>query len=114
LAHKTFPPPLYTEASLLSIMEETGLGASTTCTSVIRALFENGYIERQGKNLLPTEKGRVVCNCLKNTKIADMKSTCSWERMLSDVACGKQDAETFMTAFKIFTRQVTEEILSLQ
>jgi DNA topoisomerase-3 len=114
LAHKTLPPPLYTEASLLSIMEETGLGTSTTCTSVIRALFENGYIERQGKNLLPTEKGLVVCNCLKNMKIADMKSTCSWERMLSDIACGKQDAETFMTAFKIITRQVTEEILSRQ
>jgi DNA topoisomerase-3 len=62
---------------------------------------------------VPTEKGRVVNNFVKNTRIAAPELSSGWGRALSDVASGKQDAATFMTAFQIFTRQVTEEILSL-
>jgi DNA topoisomerase-3 len=113
LMHKTLPLPLYTEASLLTAMEEAGLGVPDTRTSVIEALFENGYIKRRGKSLLPSEKGIVVYHCLKNMRITNAEMSGGWERMLADVACGRQDAETFMRAFDIFTRQVTEEILTL-
>jgi hypothetical protein len=67
----------------------------------------------EGENLLPTEKGLVVYNCVKNMKIADAELSAGWERMLADVACGKQEPDTFLMAFKIFPRQVTEEILAL-
>ncbi|MDR0700235.1 MAG: hypothetical protein LBG28_13630 [Tannerella sp.] len=46
-------------------------------------------------------------------KIADVELSGSWEKTLADVSEGKQNAGTFMTMIEIFTRQVTEEILSL-
>jgi DNA topoisomerase-3 len=113
LTRKTLPPPLYTEASLLYEMGKAGLGTSATRASIIESLFSCGYIERQGQNLVPTEKGQVVYNCVKDMQMADTGQTGGWERMLADIGRGEQNADTFMTAFKIFTGQVTEEILSL-
>jgi DNA topoisomerase-3 len=46
-------------------------------------------------------------------KIADVELSGSWEKMLADVGKGKQNADTFMTMTEIYTKQVTEEILSL-
>jgi DNA topoisomerase-3 len=94
-------------------MENAGLGTPHTRTRAVDGLFACGYIEQRGKNIVPTEKGRVVNNFVKNTRIAAPELSSGWGRALSDVARGKQDAATFMTAFQIFTRQVTEEILSL-
>jgi DNA topoisomerase-3 len=112
LTRKTLPKPLYTGASLLLAMEEAGLGTVATRTSIIESLFSCGYVERRGEYLIPTEKGLVVYNCVKNRRIADTQQAGGWERMLTDVREGRQEAGTFMTAFKIFTGQVTEEILS--
>jgi DNA topoisomerase-3 len=113
LTKKTLPPPLYTEASLLSAMEKAGLGTFSSRTSVIETLLSCGYVERQGQNLIPAEKGLAVHSHVKNMKIADAELSGSWERMLIDVGKGKQSADTFMTVIEIFTGQVTKEILSL-
>jgi DNA topoisomerase-3 len=113
LTKKTLPPPFYTEASLLQAMEKAGLGTSATRASIIETLLSCNYVERQGTNLVSTEKGLVVHNHVKNMKIADIELSGSWEKTLADVSKGKQNADTFMTMIEIFTRQVTEEILSL-
>jgi DNA topoisomerase-3 len=113
LTRKTLPSPLYTEANLLSEMEKAGLGTPSTRASIIESLLSCGYLEWQGQNLTPTEKGQVVYHCVKDMQIADTGQAGGWERMLADVGRGEQNADTFMTAFKIFTGQVTEEILSL-
>jgi DNA topoisomerase-3 len=113
LTKKTMPEPPYTEASLLEAMEDAGLGTAATRASVIGSLIACGYIGRRGQYLTPTEKGQVVYNCLKDTRIADVRQAAGWERMLTDIGGGKQSAETFMTTFKIFTRQAAEEIFSL-
>jgi DNA topoisomerase-3 len=113
LTKKKLPPSLYTEASLLPAMEEAGLGISATRASIIETLLSCGYIERHGTNLVPTEKGLVVHNHVKNRKIADVELSGGWEKSRADVSKGKQNADTFMTMIEIFTRQVTEEILSL-
>ncbi|GAB6010436.1 DNA topoisomerase [Dysgonomonas reticulitermitis] len=113
LTRKTMPRPLYTEASLLEAMVDSALGAAATRAPVIESLISCGYIERRGQCLVPTEKGQVVYNCLKDMRIADIQQAGGWERMLTDIGKGKQAADTFMTTFKIFTRQATEEILSL-
>jgi hypothetical protein len=62
---------------------------------------------------VPAENERVVNNFVKDTRIAYVESSSGWERSLSDVARGKQDAATFMTAYQIFTRQATGETLTL-
>jgi DNA topoisomerase-3 len=113
LTRKTLPPPLYTEAGLLSAMEKAGLGTSVTRASIIETLLSCGYVERQGQNLIPSEKGLAVHSHVKNMKIAGAELSGSWEKMLADVGKGKQSADTFMTMIEIFTGQVTEEILSL-
>jgi DNA topoisomerase-3 len=113
LTRKTLPPPFYTEASLLSEMKKTGLGTSVTRACVIEALLSCGYIERQEQKLVPTEKGLVVYNHVKDMKIADVELAGSWEKTLADVGKGKQNAETFITMIEIFTGQVTKELLSL-
>jgi DNA topoisomerase-3 len=113
LTKRTLPPPLYTEAGFLQTMEAAGLGTSATRASVIETLVSCGYIERQGQNLVPTEKGTVVHNHVKNMKIADAGLSGSWEKTLADIGEGKQTAGTFITLIETFTRQVTDEILSL-
>jgi DNA topoisomerase-3 len=95
-------------------MEEAGLGTAATRSPVIESLLSCGYVEQRGECLIPTERGLVVYNCVKTMRIADMQQAGGWERMLADVREGSQEAGVFMTAFKIFTRQVTEEILSIQ
>lgn len=113
LTGKTLPEPPYTEASLLLAMEEAGLGTAATRASVIESLVTCGYAERRGQYLIPAEKGQAVYNCLKDTRIADVQQAGGWGRMLAGIGRGKQTAETFMATLKIFTRQTTEEILSL-
>ena len=114
LTRKTLPEPLYTEASLLSAMEDTSLGTVETRAWIIETLFSSDYIERRGQNLIPTEKGTVVHNCIKNMRIADVEMAGSWEKMLSDIGKGEQNEDTFMTMIKIFTKQLTKEIIGIQ
>jgi len=114
LTRKTLPAPLYTEASLLSAMEDASLGTVETRAGIIETLFSSDYIERRGQNLIPAEKGIVVHNCTKNMCIADVKTAGSWEKMFSDIGRGEQNEDTFMTMIKIFTKQVTKEIIGIQ
>jgi DNA topoisomerase-3 len=114
LTKKTLPEPLYTEASLLSAMEKACLGTVETQTGIIETLFSCNYIERRGESLIPAQKGLAVYNRVKNMRIADMELAGSWEKMLSDIRRGEQNADTFMTKFEIFTKQVTAEILNIQ
>jgi DNA topoisomerase-3 len=114
LTRKTMPEHLYTEASLLSAMEDARLGTVETRAGIIEALFSSDYIERRGQNLVPTEKGTVIYNCVKNMRIADVGMAGSYEKMLSDVSRGEQNAGTFMRVFEIFTKQVTKEIIGIK
>jgi len=129
ITRKTLPKPLYTEASLLSAMEsagrqlsdekqrealkDCGLGTPATRAAIIETLLSRDYVERSGRNLVPTEKGIVVYNCIKEMRIADVELTGNWEKSLNDISEGKQSPETFMKAIEAFTHQVTEEILSI-
>ena len=126
---KTLPKPLYTEASLLSAMEnagrnlenedrrealkDCGLGTPATRAAIIEVLLSRSYIERIGRNLVPTERGIVVYNCVKQMQIADVEMTGNWEKSLLDISRGEYNPQTFLKDIEIHTRQVTEEILSI-
>ncbi|HRP70797.1 MAG TPA: type I DNA topoisomerase, partial [Turneriella sp.] len=56
----TQPPPRYTEASLIKSMEESGIGRPATYVPTMATLDKRAYIERKGKQLIPTKLGRVV------------------------------------------------------
>ena len=126
---KTKPRPLYTEASLLTAMEnagrevadddaraamkECGLGTPATRAGIISTLFRRDYIKRSGKSLIPTEKGLFVYEAVKDMRIADPQLTGEWEKAFAEIGAGNMAADTFLEAIKIYTRQVTAEILSL-
>jgi DNA topoisomerase-3 len=131
LAHKkTMPKPLYTEATLLTAMEiagktiaeealreamqEQGLGTPATRAAIIEALFKREYIERSGKSLVPTEKGLFIYDVVKDMKVADAQMTGQWEKMLADIEKKMVSPDTFMKAIEGYTRQITEEVLSLK
>ncbi|MDR0700234.1 MAG: DNA topoisomerase III [Tannerella sp.] len=86
LTKKTLPPPLYTEASLLQAMEKAGLGTPATRTCIIESLFSCGYVERQGQNLVSTEKGLVVHNHIKEHENCRRRTL----RQLGKDACRRQ------------------------
>lgn len=127
---KTMPKPLYTEATLLGAMENAGgnlpddearkaiqncgIGIPATRAAIISTLFARDYIERSGKSIIPTEKGLHIYEAVRNMRIADAELTASWEKCLLKI---EQDGEfryTFNETINIFTRQATQEILSLR
>ncbi len=62
----TEPPPRYTEASLVKILEEKGIGRPSTYSPTITTILERRYIEKEQKQLVPTDLGKVVNTLLIN------------------------------------------------
>lgn len=58
--HYTTPPPRYTDASLVKILEESGIGRPSTYAPTIKTILSRHYIQRNGKQLVPTELGKLV------------------------------------------------------
>ena len=56
----TEPPPRYTEASLVKTLEEKGIGRPSTYSPTITTILERRYIEKEKKQLYPTELGKIV------------------------------------------------------
>ena len=127
---KTTPKPLYTEATLLAAMEtagrlvadeevreaikELGIGTPATRAAIITTLFKREYVERSGKSLVPTEKGLHLHEAVKGMSVADAALTGSWEKTLLQIEQHKLTTETFMRSIIAYTRQVTEEVLSIR
>lgn len=127
---QTKPKPLHTESSLLSAMEtagkeleneeeraamkDVGIGTPATRAAIIETLFSRGYIVREKKNLVPTEKGLAVYDIVKDKKITDIQMTGSWENALAKIESGEMDAITFHKGIEVYTTQITTELLSSQ
>lgn len=102
----TQPPPHFTEAGLVKSLEERGIGRPSTYATIITTLLERNYVERQNKNLIPTELGMLVEELLTSNfaKIMDADFTAGLEDQLDDIESGKfrwQDVlKTFYVDFK--------------
>ena len=123
---KTAPPKRYTEATLLTamehpaaqvkdkdqskILEETGgLGTPATRADIIEKLFSAFYIERRGKELVPTSKGIQVVGLAP----ADLRSaslTAQWEKRLGDIAQGKEREDAFVGEMKGYASHLVAEV----
>ena len=88
----TQPPARYTEASLVKTLEEKGIGRPSTYSPTITTILERRYIEKEQKQLIPTELGIVVNNLLVNsfTDILSEEFTADMETEFDKVAIGKQ------------------------
>ena len=127
--HKTKPKPLYTEATLLSAMEnagkevkeddkrkamaECGIGTPATRANIIETLILRDYIRRDKKSIIPTEKGLAVYETVKDKKIANAEMTGSWELALAAIEAGKMPSERFAQGINSYVETICEELLSL-
>ena len=127
--HKTKPKPLYTEATLLSAMEnagkdvedaeskkamaECGIGTPATRANIIETLILRDYIRRNKKAIIPTEKGLSVYEIVKDKKIANAEMTGSWELALAAIEAGKMPSERFAQGINSYVGTICEELLSL-
>ena len=88
----TEPPPRYTEASLVKALEEKGIGRPSTYSPTITTILERRYIEKEQKQLIPTELGRVVNKLLIENfpDIINVEFTAKIEEEFDEVAEGKE------------------------
>ena len=94
LQHFTQPPARYTEASLIKILEEHGIGRPSTYAPTLTTIQERGYVEKDEKRrLFPTELGTTVNNLLVQhfPDIVDITFTANMEESLDAIAEGKKD-----------------------
>jgi DNA topoisomerase-1 len=90
--HFTQPPPRFTEASLVKILEENGIGRPSTYAPIISTIQERGYVFREAKRLFPTETGFLVNDLLVShfDDLIDVDFTKHMEEDLDDVSEGKR------------------------
>jgi len=127
--HKSKPRPLYTEATLLSAMEnagkevkeddkrkamaECGIGTPATRANIIETLILRDYIRRDKKAIIPTEKGLAVYEIVKDKKIANAEMTGAWELALAAIEAGKMPVDKFSQGINSYVVTICEELLSL-
>lgn len=127
--HKTKPKPLYTEATLLSAMEnagkevedaeskkamaECGIGTPATRANIIETLILRDYIRRDRKSIIPTEKGLAVYEIVKDKKIANAEMTGSWELALAAIEAGRIPSDKFSQGINSYVETICEELLAL-
>jgi len=99
--HETEPPARYTEASLIKIMEEYGIGRPSTYAPTIATIIERKYIEKEEKKLTPTEIGKIVNDLLVEHfgQIVDYQFTAEMERDLDKIAEGEKKWQPIIASF---------------
>lgn len=120
---KTKPPKRYTEASLLAVMEGAsrlledrelkeamkghGLGTPATRAAIIERLIQVGYVKRQKKTLVPTEKGEALIDLVPDI-IKSPEMTGQWEKTLADIEDGTADSGEFINGIIQLTEKIVE------
>ena len=115
--HFTSPPKPYTEDTLLLAMENAGkddipdeaerkgLGTPATRAAIIEKLVAAGFVERRGRNLIPTKAGINLVTVLPEPLTSPML-TAEWEQKLTEIARGGADPDTFMDGIRTMVREL--------
>lgn len=118
--HFTQPPKPYTEDTLLSAMENAGkedipedaerrgLGTPATRAAIIEKLVSGGFVERKGKNLIPTKAGVNLVTVLPEV-LTSPKLTADWEQRLNEVAKGQVSPEDFMDGIEVMAAELVRK-----
>jgi DNA topoisomerase-3 len=123
---ETKPPRRYTEGSLLAAMEtagklvdeeelreamkDSGIGTPATRAAIIERLLQVGYIERDGRALVVTEKGLNVIRLLGQHALTSPGMTGEWEHRLANIEAGTDSREAFMGDIVKFATQTVEQL----
>jgi DNA topoisomerase-3 len=128
IQNETKPPARFSEATLLSAMEgagklvedeelreamrEKGLGTPATRSAIIEGLIHDGYVHRQGRELIATAKGLALVTLLRGigaTELTSPEMTGEWEYKLKRMAKGDWKRNDFMAHIRQFTREIVEK-----
>lgn len=117
----TQPPKPYTEDTLLSAMERAGnldyntyeverkgLGTPATRAGIIETIISRGYAERKKRQIISTEKGRRLIECVPE-KLTSAKLTAEWENRLVLISKGKADSKEFMNDIRAFVAGIVSD-----
>ena len=117
--HFTSPPKAYTEDTLLSAMERAGaedmpenaerkgLGTPATRAAILEKLVQMGFVQRKGKQLVPTKDGINLAVVLPESLTSPVL-TAEWENRLTEIAKGNADADEFMAEIETQVRQLVK------
>lgn len=127
VALATKPPPRYSEATLLSAMEgagklvedeelreamsERGLGTPATRAAIIEGLLNEGYLRREGRELVPTAKARQLMTLLTGLDVKELTSpelTGEWEHKLKQIEQGALARQAFMREIAQMTQIIVK------
>ncbi len=127
---ETQPPRRFSDASLLGAMEtagkdvedaevreamkDSGIGTPATRSAIIERLVDVGYIEREGRALVATEKGIQVIRLLNNHPLTSAELTGDWERRLGLIEHGTDSREAFMGDIAKFVGETVQELDKLK
>ncbi len=124
---KTKPPARHTEATLLSAMEHPGkliddrklreamdqshgLGTPATRAEIIEKLFNSFYMNRQGKEIIPTSKGIQLIG-LVPPELKSPVLTAKWEQQLTEISKGRANSQVFLTGMRGYATQLVSTVI---
>lgn len=126
LEKETSPPKQFTEATLLRAMEtagkqvdddemrelmkENGIGRPSTRANIIETLFKRKYIERNKKQILPTETGIQLIDTIQNKLLTSAELTGRWEKQLKEIEKGRYNAGAFIKKMKHMVDHLVYEV----
>lgn len=123
---KTSPPPRYTEATLLSAMENPGrfvqdkamreylgggLGTPATRADIIDKLYSAFYVEKHGNSMVPTSRGRQIIQ-LVPPELKEPVLTAKWEQRLTAISLGKESKEKFVREIRSYAAGLVKEVVA--
>ncbi len=127
---ETQPPRRFTDASLLGAMEtagkevedaelreamkDSGIGTPATRAAIIERLVTVGYLEREGRALVATEKAIQVIRLLGGHQLTSPELTGSWERRLGRIEHGEDTRPAFMADIAKFATETVQELDKLK
>jgi DNA topoisomerase-3 len=130
LRKETQPPRRFSDASLLAAMEtagkevedaelreamkDSGIGTPATRASIIERLVDVGYLEREGRSLVATEKGVQVIRLLNSHPLTSAGLTGDWEHRLGLIERGEDTRPAFMNDIAKFTTETVQELDKLK
>ncbi|MDR3314835.1 MAG: DNA topoisomerase III [Oscillospiraceae bacterium] len=124
---KTKPPARYNEATLLTAMENPPdlpanvragdylvppcLGTPATRADIIEKLFDSFYVERKGKEIHPTAKGKQLIGIVP-AELRSAALTASWEQQLTEIAHGKRPAQKYQEEMRRYAAQLVSNVVA--
>ncbi len=101
VGHETQPPPRFTEASLVKVLESEGIGRPSTYATILNTIMSRGYVRSMGNALVPTYTAFAVTELLEKyfPNLVNTRFTAEMEQTLDDIASGQADWLPYLRHF---------------